>query len=151
MAGIVSFAALEIGQRWVGPGRTLTEGDLTMACMISGDWHGIHADAEYAGTTPLGGRIFHGPFAIAIAMGMLANLVEFSDPVLGMLDIRDWNFKKPLFVGDTMHIEMSILDKHTTSGNRRGIVDRAIAIINQNGVTVQEGKSRFMLDLTQAG
>jgi acyl dehydratase len=147
MAHVASFASLEIGQKWVGPGRTLTEGDLTMACMISGDWHGIHADAEFSKNTPLGGRIFHGPFIIAIAMGMMANLVEFTDPVLGMLDIRDWAFRKPLFVGDTMHIELTILDKHTTSGNRRGIIDRHIAIINQNGVTVQDGKSKFMVTL----
>lgn len=147
MAHTAAFATIEIGQRWVGPGRTLTEGDFTMACMVSGDWHGIHADEEFAKQTPLGGRILHGSYAICIAMGQLANLVEFTDPIIGMLDIRDWTFRKPLFVGDTMHIELTILDKQVTSGKNRGLIDRGIAIVNQHGVTVQEGKSKFMVAL----
>ena len=44
----LSFEELQVGQRWESTGRTLTEADLTIACMTRGDWHPIHADAERA-------------------------------------------------------------------------------------------------------
>ena len=54
-AAPAAFAALTIGQRFVSAGRTLTETDLSFSCMLSGDWHPIHADAEYCRAT-LGGE-----------------------------------------------------------------------------------------------
>ena len=44
------------GLRIRTPGRTLTETDHGLFTMLCGDWHPIHADEEYARTTPAGGR-----------------------------------------------------------------------------------------------
>ena len=56
------FHELAIGSEFTGSGRTLTEADLSIACMVSGDWHPIHADETYAKAKGLRGRLFHGAF-----------------------------------------------------------------------------------------
>jgi len=38
----ISFEKLQDGQRWQSTGRTLTDADLTIACITSGDGHLIH-------------------------------------------------------------------------------------------------------------
>lgn len=141
----VSFASLEPGQTFKGTGRTLTEVDHGMFMMLVGDWHAIHADEEYARTTPLGRRVTHGTLGIALAMGMQYTVMDFTDPIVGALGIDDWKFKAPLFVGDTVHVEVEILGKRVTSSGDKAIVQRKIRLINQTGQIVQEGRSDIML------
>lgn len=89
----VSYASLEAGQRFVGPGRTLTETDHGIFMMLVGDWGALHSDAEYAKTTRFGQRLMHGGFGVALALGMQAHLLDFDEPVIGALELKDWTFE----------------------------------------------------------
>ena len=141
----VSYASLEAGQRFVGPGRTLTETDHGIFMMLVGDWGALHSDAEYAKTTRFGQRLMHGGFGVALALGMQAHLLDFDEPVIGALGLKDWTFKNPLFIGDTVHAEIEILGKRVTSKGDRYIVERQIRLVKQGDVVVQEGQSDVML------
>jgi acyl dehydratase len=78
-------------------------------------------------------------------MGMQYALLEFAEPIVGALGLDAWKFKAPLFVGDTVHVEVEILGKRMTSGGDKGIVQRQIRLINQKGQVVQEGRADVML------
>lgn len=143
----VSFASLEPGRTFKGPGRTLTETDHGMFMMLVGDWHPIHADEIYAKTTPFGRRVMHGTFGVALAMGMQHAIMDFTDPIVGALGLAEWTFSAPLFVGDTVHVEVEILGKRVTSRGDRGIVQRRIRLINQHGAAVQNGRADVMLQI----
>ncbi|AMN42215.1 MaoC/PaaZ C-terminal domain-containing protein [Rhodoplanes sp. Z2-YC6860] len=141
------FHQLEIGSEFVGSGRTLTEADLSIACMVSGDWHPIHSDESYAKSRGLRGRLFHGSFGIFIATGMATTLPKFSDEVVGATGIREWTYRAPLFVGDTVHVKSTILNKRVTSDGRRAVIERTLALINQSAAVVQEGIAGSMVRL----
>jgi acyl dehydratase len=143
----ISFATAASGQRFVGPGRTLTETDHGLFMMLVGDWHPIHADEVYAKSMPFGRRVMHGSFGVALALGMQASLTEFADPIVGALGLESWKFAAPLFIGDTVHVEVEILGKRQTSRGDRGIVQRQIRLVNQSGAVVQEGRADVMLQL----
>jgi len=145
----VFFHELAIGAQFVGTGRTLTEADLSIACMVSGDWHPIHSDEPYAKSRGLRGRLFQGSFGVFIATGMATNLPHFSDEIVGATGIREWNYRSPLFVGDTVHVKSVILSKRITSDGRRAIVERTLSLINQSTV-IQEGITGAMLRLAKA-
>jgi acyl dehydratase len=145
----VFFHQLEIGMEFVGSGRTLTEADLSMACMLSTDWHPIHADEVYARMHGLKGRLFHGTFGLFIAFGMATKLPHFSDEVVGATGIREWTYRKPLFVGDTVHVKATIAGKRLTSDGRRAIIERSLALINQDGVVIQDGIAGAMIRLAE--
>jgi acyl dehydratase len=141
----VFFHELAVGSEFRGFGRTLTEADLSIACMVSGDWHPIHADEQYAKQHGLAGRLFQGSFGILIATGMATALPKFSDEIVGATGIREWTYRAPIFVGDTVHVRSVILSKRMTSDGRRAIVERTLSLINQNETIVQEGVAGTML------
>lgn len=143
------FHQLEIGMEFVGAGRTLTETDLSMSSMLGGDWHPIHSDEIYARSRGLKGRLFHGAFGLFIATGMATKLPHFSDEIVGATGIREWAYRKPLFVGDTVHVKATIGGKRLTSDGRRAIIERSLALINQEGVAVQEGITGAMIRIRQ--
>ncbi len=141
------FSELFVGSEFIGSGRTLTEADLSIACMVSGDWHPIHSDESYARQRGLPGRLFQGSFGILIATGMATALPHFSDEIVGATGIREWTYRTPLFVGDTVHVRSVILDKRVTSDGKRAVIERTLSLINQKDAIVQEGIAGTMVRL----
>lgn len=129
------------GQVFTSVGRTITEADLTFFSMISGDWNPIHADAEFASRTRYGQRVVHGTLGIAICTGMLQQLGIFEESVIAMLNLREWKFLAPLLIGDTVHLELEILDVAPGKSGKSGKVVRRFRLMNQTGAVVQEGDS----------
>jgi acyl dehydratase len=135
----VTYEDIQIGQRWESTGRTLTEADLTIACMTSGDWHPIHADAEFSKASLGGQRIFHGTYGLHVAIALAAKYPDLGSHVIGALGFSDWRFKAPLFVGDTVHVQVEIATKRPTVTAGRGLVERLITLKKGDGSVVQEG------------
>jgi acyl dehydratase len=143
----VLFSELVVGSEYVGTGRTLTEADLSIACMISGDWHPIHSNENYAKERGLPGRLFQGSFGILVATGMATTLPHFSDDIVGATGVRDWAYRAPIFVGDTVHVRSVILSKRVTSDGKRAIIERTLSLINQKDAIVQQGIAGTMVRL----
>jgi len=140
-----SYDTLAVGQRSVSKGRTITETDHGLFMMLTGAWHPIHADEEYAKTTPLGRRIAQGTLGIALALGNLeGELLVSADPLVAALGIAEWAYKAPIFIGDTLHVAVEIVGKDMTKSGERYVVARRIELVNQDGKMVQEGLVRSM-------
>jgi acyl dehydratase len=140
----VSFDDVKVGDSWRSTGRTLTEAELTLACMTSGDWHPIHADAQYAKTSVGGARIFQGTYCLHVAVAMATHFPNLGPAVIGALGFREWKFLAPVVPGDTVHVEVEIQGKRLTSDGKRGLIERRIRLINHSGVTVQDGIATMM-------
>ena len=147
----IAYNDLVVGARFEGPGRTITETDLSLSCMLTGDWHPIHADAEFAKKTLIGQRILHGPFGILLVMGMATHLPEFADEVIAATGIQEWRYHAPIVVGDTLHTETEIVAKRMTSDGRRAIIDRRFKLVNHQGKVIQDGLAGAMIRLGAAG
>lgn len=144
------FEDFEPQQTFESTGRTLTEADLTFFCMLSSDWNPIHADAEFAKGTRYGQRVVHGALGIAICTGMLHGLGIFERSAIAMLGLREWTFREPMFVGDTLKLRLTILDKELGRSGRSGRVGRRFELVNQKAAVVQDGFSDVLV-LTRAG
>ena len=147
MAQELGFAAIQPGAAYLSPGRTLTETDHGLFMMLCGDWDPIHADEEYARTTPAGQRLMHGTFGIALAMGMQSAAVAFADPMIGALSVKEWTFRKPLHIGDTVHVRVEFLSCRITSDQARYVVERRLGLVRHDGETIQDGIAAAMLRL----
>lgn len=141
----IFFEDFEVDQTFKSSGRTITETDLTFFSMLSGDWNPIHANVEYAKTTRYEQRVVHGTLGIAIATGMLHELGIFDRSAVAMLDLKEWLFLQPLFVGDTIRLQLTILDTELGRSGRTGRVGRRFQLLNQNNVLVQEGLSDVLV------
>ena len=134
-----SFDTLVVGACWRSTGRTLTEAELTQSCMTSGDWHPIHADAIYCANTPLGQRIFQGTYGVHVAVGMATPFPPLAENVIAALGISEWRYEAPLFIGDTVHVEVEIVDKKSTSDGTRGVIEKRIRLLRHDGRLIQQG------------
>lgn len=137
---------LAVGQVYRSPSRTLSEADLTIFSMLSGDWNQVHADAEYMQNQ--GGRLLHGALGIAVLTGLMDRAGWFAQSAIAMTSLDDWKFLTPLRIGDTVTVEMEILSCRKVSAGDKGFVERRFTLFNQHGEKAQEGRSGFLIELT---
>lgn len=135
----------KLDQLFKSTGRTVTEADLTLFSMLSGDWNPIHSNTEYSKSTPYGERLVHGVFGMAICTGMLHEFGIFNRSVIAMLGFKDWRFKAPIFIGDTLRLELRITEVKYDEDRNRGKVGREFKLINQDDIVVQEGLSDVLV------
>jgi acyl dehydratase len=138
------FEDVEVGQEWRSLGRTITETDIVNFAGLSGDFNPIHLDHQFASTTPFRRPIAHGLLVFSVASG----LGLFSPPMrtLAILSLRDWQFKGPVFPGDTVHVISRVLEKKVRGRGRRGEITWQRLIYNQDGKVVQEGISVTLVE-----
>jgi acyl dehydratase len=130
---------LVVGSRYRSNGRTVTEADLTIFSMLSGDWNPIHADAEFSRASASGERLVHGVFGLAVVTGLMDQAGWFRRSAVAMLDVTDWRFVRPIHIGDTLTCEMEVTSVRPTSAGDKGVAGRRFTLLNQEGVVVQEG------------
>jgi acyl dehydratase len=138
------FDDVEIGQQWESPGRTVTEADIVNFAGLSGDFNPMHMDHEYARTTPFRRPIAHGLLVLSLGSG----LGLFSPPMRtqAVLFLRDWQFKEPVFAGDTLRVVSRVVEKQARSRGRRGVITWHRQILNQESKVVQEGMSVTLVE-----
>ena len=59
--------------------------------------------------------------------------------VIAWRDIRDWRFSQPVFIGDTVHVELEVVDAKPIPRLGGGQVNLGVKIINQHDKTVMKG------------
>lgn len=136
------------GQRWRGEGRTLTEHELSLSCMLSTDWHPIHANAVYAADAPVGQRVFQGAYGILLALGIATRFPAVGTRNALALGIEDWSFRAPLFVGDTVYVEVELTGLRRTSDGRRMVVQKRVSLVKQGGEVAQVGQASSLVELS---
>jgi acyl dehydratase len=131
------FDDIEVGREWISLARTVTETDIVNFAGLSGDFNPIHIDHEFAKLTAFRRPIAHGLLVWAIGSG----LGLFSPPArtLAFLSVREWHFRGPVFIGDTIRVRSKVLEKEARGRGRRGVVTWGREIINQESKVVQEG------------
>jgi 3-hydroxybutyryl-CoA dehydratase len=132
------FDDLEIGQEWLSAGRTVTETDIVNFAGVSGDFNAIHTDHEFAKTTPFRRPIAHGLLVFSIASGL--SVVAPAVRTLAFMSIVEWQFREPVFAGDTIRSVAKVTAKEERARGRRGVVTWERKVLNQEGKIVQEGK-----------
>jgi acyl dehydratase len=138
------FDDVEVGQEWLSLGRTVTESDIVNFAGISGDFNPIHTDHEFARTTLFRRPIAHGLLIWAISSGLGVNAPPMR--TLAFLSIRDWQFKGPVFIGDTIRLRSKVVSKEVRARGRRGVITWQRQIVNQEDKVVQEGITETLVE-----
>ena len=130
------FEELEAGQAFTTRGRTVTEADVVGFAALTGDWHPQHTDAVWAKESAFGERIAHGLFVISLAGG----LVPF-DPerVVALRRVGDVVFKRPVRMGDTLHVSGKLLELSDLSEDA-GLAAFGWNVLNQDDRVVTRAR-----------
>lgn len=126
------------------PGRTITESMSTLFCMLTGNFHPLHDNLEYAEGTQFGKNVVVGNLVLDIAFGM--SVVDISGLAIANLSIDEARFLKPTFFNDTIHAETEVLEvRESKSQLDRGIVTVQTTVTNQRNETVMTFKRSVMV------
>ncbi|MCC6801396.1 MAG: MaoC family dehydratase N-terminal domain-containing protein [Anaerolineae bacterium] len=145
------FEDIEIGRVMETRGRTITEADLVQFAGLTGDYNPMHTDAEYMKSSAFGQRIAHGMLTLSYAVGQAYQLGFMERTVIAFRGLS-MKFSLPVFIGDTLHVELTVREKQEMKRMGGGWVTLDVKIINQNGKVVQSGDWTVLLALkpTQA-
>lgn len=141
------FEDLSVGDVFTSPGRTITETDVVAFAGLSGDFMELHTNAEYAANSPFGRRIAHGLLGTIVASGLFTRtefVLRLGTHVVALLGL-EWAFKGPLFLDDTVHLEVEVTEARETKNPERGIVIVERRLVNQMGEVVQIGTTPLMI------
>lgn len=126
-----------IGQTFQHPiRRTITETDNVLITTLTHNPAALHLDAEYMKTTEFGKPIVNSCLTLSLMVGISVNDITHGTTVanLGWDEVR---FPKPLFHGDTIHIESEVLEmRESKSRPDNGIVTFEHRCFNQHDVLV---------------
>lgn len=133
-----AFEDYEVGQEFVSAGRTVTETDVQTQSMLSGDWTELHTNAEYARKSVFGERIAHGPLTFSIGIGLMFRCGFLEKTTAGLASMDEVEFVNPLPTEETVHVELEVLDTHDISREDAGMIDLAMDVVTEGGMTVFE-------------
>jgi len=133
------FEEFEIGQKIVTVGRTITESDVYGFAGLTGDYNQIHTDAEYAKDSLVGERVAHGLLVLSIAMGLAVRTGFVEGTVLLFREITSWKFVKTVLFGDTVHVEMEVVNVKALRRVGGGSITIDVDVLNQNDEVVMKG------------
>ena len=125
--------------------RTITETDLINFMTLCGFYESLFMDQGYVQTeTAFARRIVPGALSLSYAEGLsiLSGILHHTGMAfLGM----ELTVLKPVFVGDTIGVEIEVIEKRETQKPDRGIVTFSHRVINQKGERVLEYKVKRMI------
>jgi acyl dehydratase len=130
------FDDLAVGNRWETRGRTITETDVVNFAGLTGDYDPLHVDHEFARQTPFGRPIAHGLLGLALVAGLGSHSPAVE--TVAFLGIREWEFLRPAFIGDTVHA-VNVIEALDSNGRKRGRVTWRRQLVNQRGDIIQQG------------
>jgi acyl dehydratase len=131
------FEDFEVGdvyRHW--PGKTITEADDHLFCLITMNHHPLHLDAWYAENDTVQKRnVVVGNLVYSLALGM--SVPDVSGAAIANLEVESLVHRAPTFHGDTIYAETRVVDKvASTSRPDRGVVTVETKAFNQRGEEV---------------
>ena len=113
------FVVGDVYRHW--PGKTITEYDDHLFCMITMNHHPLHTNDWFAGQSVQGRNVVVGNLVYSLVLGM--SVPDVSGAAIANLEVETLQHKFPTFHGDTIHAETRVLDvQESKSKPDRGIV-----------------------------
>lgn len=135
----------EVGDTYRHPlGRTITETDNIWFTLLTCNTNMTHFNADYAGRTDFGQYLVNSALTLSLVSGLsVSDISENAVANLGWDEIR---LPNPVFVGDTLYAETTILDKRKSNSRPyAGIVNIQTRGFKQDETTVIEFKRTVMV------
>jgi len=140
------FEEFSVGQKFEHAiRRTITEADNVFFSALTHNPAPLHLDVEYMKNTEFGRPIVNSCLTLALMVGISIGDTTIGTTVanLGWDEVR---FPKPLFPGDTIHIETEVLGiRESKSRADNGIVVFAHRAFNQDDELVGECKRSALM------
>jgi len=136
------FIVGDVYRHW--PGKTITEADDHLFCMITMNHHPLHTNDWFAQQSVQGRNVVVGNLVYSLVLGM--SVPDVSGAAIANLEVETLQHKHPTFHGDTIHAETRVLEvKPSSSKPDRGVVTVESKGFNQAGKEVCYFRRRVLV------
>jgi len=131
MSGLY-YEEFEVGETIVhDKRRTISEADNQTFCDMTMNQQPLHLDEGFAAETQFGERIVNGIYTMALAVGL--TIPDTTDgTIVANLSYDNVEHPTPVYHGDTVRAETTVLNKRETSDGERGVVTMEVEVFNQD-------------------
>jgi acyl dehydratase len=133
------FEEFSVGQKVTTEKRTVTEDDIMTFARVSGDDNRIHTDPQFSKTTIFGRQVAHGLLGLAIASGLAWQTGILDGTVIAFREVKEWKFIKPVFIGDSLYVELETIETKGLPRIGGGSVTITLEVKNQNDEVCHRG------------
>ena len=105
----------DVYRHW--PGKTITEYDDHLFCMITMNHHPLHTNDWFAAESVQGRNVVVGNLVYSLVLGM--SVPDVSGAAIANLEVETLQHKFPTFHGDTIHAETRVLDVQQSKSQAR--------------------------------
>jgi Acyl dehydratase len=142
-----TYEEISLGEKFVTPGRTITEADVVAFAGLTGDYNSIHTDEMYSRKFSIfKTRIAHGLLAFSIAEGLFCRLGWFDTVPAISIGYEELKFLKPVLIGDTIRFEGEVTEKRESKSRRGwGIIKTKVIGRNQRGEQIMEFTHSYLV------
>jgi len=126
------FEDFQVGDSYYHwPGKTITESDNNIFCLLTMNHHPIHSDVEFARASQYGKILVVGPYVFSLVVGM--TIPDISGRAIANLAYHEVLHTNPVFIGDTIYAKTTVLEvRPSKSKHDRGIIKIETCAYNQN-------------------
>lgn len=136
----------ELGWSFRSLSITVTETHIVNWACLTGDFYMLHMDKEYAQKTVFKERVAHGPLIFAMSVGMAAMANVEGRAVSAWMGDDNMRMLAPVRIGDTITLEVTVVDKQETKNPAQGMQTWRYTIRNQNDEVVMVHDMKFMMN-----
>ena len=141
------FVPGDVYRHW--PGKTITEADDHLFCMITMNHHPLHTNAWFAENESVQKKnVVVGNLVYSLALGM--SVPDVSGAAIANLEVESLLHRSPTFHGDTIYAETRVIEKtESKSRDDRGVVTVETKAFNQHGDEVCFFRRKVMVWKTE--
>ena len=126
---------LQIGDSFATQKRTITETDLVTFCNLNWFTEDLFVDLSNREALAISGRVVPGALVYSFAEGLIVPSIQNTG--LAFLE-TSMSVEGPTFVGDTLHVEVEVIELKSTSKAERGLIRTRNRVFNQKGIVTLE-------------
>lgn len=135
----ITFEGFHPGERFITGRRTITESDVMQFVCLVGLNEPLFMDAEYIRKESLfGERIAPGSLTFAMAEGLTVQTGIIHGTGMAFVGLERMRLFAPVKVGDTIQVEIEVLQSKEVKSRGGGIVQFRQRVRNQRAETIME-------------
>lgn len=124
--------------------KTITESDNNFFCLMTMNHHPIHLNKEFAKKSQYNQILVVGTYVFSLVVGMTVS--DISGMAIANLEYEKITHDAPVFIGDTIHSESTVLDiKPSKNKPDRGVLYIETRAYNQHSKKVLTFRRRILI------
>lgn len=130
--------------------KTIFESDNNLFSLLTMNHHPIHLNAHYAEQNQHGKILVVGTLVFSLSVGM--TVPDISGRAIANLGYERVTHDGPVFIGDTLYAESTILEKRESQSKPdRGVIYVETRVVNQHGQRVLTFRRHVLIKKMEVG